>query len=140
MTSRTGNRLLGESGFTLVEVLVASVILCAGLIAVLRAFGSAVEALGYANDVLVAAQIAEAKASEVELDAGLDRSRLHSSSGVVREPNGDYSWMVTCRDVSTTAGEQLRELEISVGRLTSRGPCVLVSQWATILRPTGGSR
>ena len=62
MTSRTGN-----SAFTLIEVLVASVILFAGLGAVLKAYSMAVIALDSAADILVSTAWLRDKASVLEL-------------------------------------------------------------------------
>lgn len=62
MTSRTGIK-----GFTLIEVLVASVILFAGLGVILKAYSLAVEALNTAEDTLAATDLLVGKAARMEL-------------------------------------------------------------------------
>ena len=132
MISGTGNKPSASLGFTLIEVLVASVILFAGLVAVLGAFGSAVTALGQAADVLAETQIIEEKACEVELEAGPDRQQLHSSSGSCVPPFERYTWDVTSRGVSTFEGAELAEVDISAGRALAPDRRLLVTQWAQI--------
>ena len=135
MTSGTGNEACASAGFTLIEVLVATVILFSGLVAVLSAFSSAVMALDQASDVLAATQLVEEKACEVELEAGPDREQLHSSSGIGVAPYARYTWDVTVRGVSTFQGAGLCNIDISAGRDKSSNRRLLVTQWAQIIRP-----
>jgi len=87
MTSRTGNR-----GFTLIEVLVASVILFAGLGAVLRAYSMAVEALGIASETLAVSDLFREKAVLVELQSMASPGSGQDLSGSDRRGGVDYAW------------------------------------------------
>ena len=134
MISGTGNETCASPGFTLIEVLVASVILFSGLVAVLGAYSSAVTALDQASDVLAATQLIEEKACEVELEAGPDRQQLFSSSGAGEAPYDRYTWDVTVRGLSTFQGAELLDVDISAGRARAATRRLLVTQWAQIIR------
>lgn len=87
MISRTGN-----SGFSLIEVLVASVILFAGLGAVLKAYSMAVEALGAASETLWASELLSEKAAGVDLQAMASRDSVQDQSGRETKAGVDYVW------------------------------------------------
>ena len=89
MTSRTGNK-----GFTLIEVLVASVILAAGLGAVLKAYSLAVVAMEAAAEKLAICQIAQQVGEELTVRISESRELLPSGSGRRSIGGFDYFWQV----------------------------------------------
>ena len=136
MISGIGNKFSQNQGFTLIEVLVATVILFAGLAAVLGAYSSAVTALDRASDVLMATHILQERAAELDLAAGPDRRGLTAGSGLQAEGVFRYSWSVTCRPVATAAGVELSEAVIEARRDLRADRHSLVTQWAPV-RLTG---
>lgn len=89
MTSKTGN-----SGFTLIEVLVASVILFAGLGAVLKAYSLAVVAMDAAAETLSICQIAQQVGGELEVQVSRSMDALPSGEGRQIAGGSEYSWQV----------------------------------------------
>jgi len=100
MTSPTGkNSLRGPRGFTLIEVLVAIVILSTGIIVVLRAFETSVVALAEARDrmwatMLVGQKLAEAQAYVHEHPGALPPS----GSGQFGGSYEAFRWQTTVGD------------------------------------------
>jgi prepilin-type N-terminal cleavage/methylation domain-containing protein len=135
MISETGNKCGKDQGFTLIEVLVATVILFAGLAAVLGAYSSAVTALDRATDMLMATSLLQEKAADVELAAGLNRLGMTSSSGSYGSGASRYSWTVTCRPLESAAGVEISEAVIDVRRAIQAGQHSLVTQWAPVRQP-----
>jgi len=129
MTSRTGN-----SAFTLIEVLVASVILFAGLGAVLKAYSMAVIALDSAADILVSTAWLRDKASVLELQ-GKDGGVLMSGGGQVQLECRDYRWKVDARDQAITPNLKLQSAVISIVRSPSGAPHLLQAEWALFREP-----
>jgi type II secretion system protein I len=133
--SETGNKSGQDQGFTLIEVLVATVILFAGLAAVLGAYSSAVTALDRASDVLAASHVLQERAAELDLAAGPDRLGLASGSGSREEGVFRYQWSVTCRQAATAAGVEISEAVIDVRRGLQGDLHSLVTQWAPVRQP-----
>jgi prepilin-type N-terminal cleavage/methylation domain-containing protein len=129
MTSRTGNK-----AFTLIEVLVASVILFAGLGAVLKAYSTAVIALDSAADVLTSTAWLRDKAAVMELQ-GNDGGGLMSGSGRVQLDGRDYQWEVDARDQAITPDLKLQSVIIRITRSTSGTPHFLQAEWALFQDP-----
>jgi len=97
MISRTGNR-----GFSLIEVLVASVILFAGLGAVLKAYSMAVQALGAASETLATSDLLREKAVSVDLQFIASPDAIPAQDGRERRGGVEYVWdMHTDRQVVT---------------------------------------
>jgi type II secretion system protein I len=67
-------------GFTLIEVLVALVVLSTGIVAVLRALDTATVALGEARDSLQATLLMEKKLAEASAAAAAERAELSAGS------------------------------------------------------------
>jgi len=86
MTSRIGNK-----GFSLIEILVASVILFAGLGAVLKAYSLAVVAMESAADKLAICQVFQNKASELDLLVSGSSDALPNGEG--RQKVGDFEYL-----------------------------------------------
>lgn len=135
MISETGNKAARDLGFTLIEVLVATVILFAGLAAVLGAYSAAVTALDRATDVLAATHVLQERAAELELAAGLNRQGLAAGSGFYGEGVSRYSWAVSCRTATTAAGVELSEAVIAVRRALRTDQYSLVTHWVQVRMP-----
>lgn len=129
MTSRTGN-----NAFTLIEVLVASVILFAGLGAVLKAYSMAVTALDSAADVLVSTAWLRDKTAVMELQ-GKDGGALMSGGGQTRLEGRDYRWEVDARDQAITPNLKLQSAVITITRSPSGTPRLLQAEWALFREP-----
>jgi len=123
MTSRTGNR-----GFTLIEVLVASVILFAGLGAILKAYSLAVEALGAAEDTLAATDLLAGKAAslELQLGAGVDSAALPER--LTRE-GVEYLCTATLVRMPVTPELTLTRAALLASRLNGTFPHALECEW-----------
>lgn len=83
-----------QSGFTLVEVIVATTILAIGLLAVLTAFSLAARVAGASNADTKIAFLAQQKFSEIETK---DPQRLSrgTTSGTFSPNDPDYLWQLT---------------------------------------------
>lgn len=124
MTSRIGN-----NGFTLIEVLVAAVILFAGLGAVLKAYSLAVVAMESAADTLSACQIMHQKASELEAQAGRGSEALPSGGGRRQAGGFEYLWSVHADRKVLTPTVSLLQASIEVSRPGGGAGRVLHCEW-----------
>jgi prepilin-type N-terminal cleavage/methylation domain-containing protein len=79
---------MSRAGFTLLEVLVAVVILATGIVLVLEAFHASLGALGEARDVLKAHRILEAKVAEAVRLGVEGSSALTGLQGGFQTPDG----------------------------------------------------
>jgi general secretion pathway protein I len=84
-------RRRGTRGFTLIEVLVATVILAIGLLAALTAFSMAARASGASRNDTVVPLLAEEKFAEVQTTPR-DQLVAGDSSGNFGDEYPDYSW------------------------------------------------
>ncbi len=120
---------IGSKGFTLIEVLVASVILFAGLGAVLKAYSLAVVAMELAADKLALCQIVQEKTAEFELQAPNAGAVLPSGEGRQRVGGFEYLWRVQAvRQVLTPQVSVLR-IVLDVNRANSAQGISCVSEW-----------
>lgn len=124
MTSRTGNK-----GFTLIEVLVAAVILFAGLGAVLKSYSLAVVAMEAASDKLSACQIMHQKASELELQSGGGSEEMPAGNGRQQAGGFEYSWSVRSDRRVLTPGVSVLQTAIEVNRTGSGVRYALLCEW-----------
>lgn len=111
MTSRTGS-----DGFTLIEVLVASVILFAGLGAVLKAYSLAVVAMESAADKLAVCQVMAQKAAELDLQVSGSAGVLPSEQGQQRIGGVAYLWRVQASRAVLTPQLSVLSTAIEVAR------------------------
>jgi len=113
MRLRTSNTQR-STGFTLIEVLVAVVILSIGIVGVLHAYDASIVALGVARDRLWATSLIKDKLADAE--AGIleqkDATGL-SSDGWFGPPHEGFRWDVFVGNEITFAGDQ----DDSIGRL-----------------------
>jgi type II secretion system protein I len=106
-----GNR--SSAGFTLIEVVVATVILASALVAALATYGSELRTLARARETAVAMDLAEDRLAAVELYA-LDRLPNVPDSleeGAFGAPFDAYRWETAAR---TLSGQDLAELTVRV--------------------------
>ena len=117
----TGRRGTGPAdGFTLVEVLVAMVILATGIVLVLRAFETSLTALAEARDALQSTLLIRNKIAEVEAEALGDASLSSAGGGFSEEYGYSGSVSVTAVDGATLASRDeprvLHEVTVTVWR------------------------
>ena len=120
--------------FTLIEVLVASVILFAGLGAVLKAYSMAVAALDSAGDILVSTAWLREKVAVMELQ-GADGGGLMPGSGRVQLDGRAYQWEVDARDQAITPNLKLESALIQLTRFPAGTPHLLHAEWAVFQDP-----
>lgn len=132
---RRGGRSPGN-GFTLIEVLVASVILFAGVGAVLKAYSSAVSVLAAASDLLNSTLLLKEKAVEWELRAVSGMEPLQGGGGQRMLDSVAYAWDVECRRQSLSPDAFIQNASIRVCRAGSSPPHVLECEWLFIREPS----
>ncbi len=125
MISRTGSR-----GFSLIEVLVASVILFAGLGAVLRAYSMAVEALGISDDTLASMDVLREKAVMAELLILGAPDSLQNQSGLDNRNGVEYAWTLEANRLTLTPRVALQTAVFQISRPRGGTPRTLACDWA----------
>lgn len=105
---------IGNSGVTLVEVLLAVVVLSVGMVGVLRAYATSVGALEISRETVNTIELLKGKMADIE-QTMIEQGGVSagSSSGQFEGESGDYDWTWEAR---TTAQEGLCELALSVFR------------------------
>jgi len=111
MILKTGNK-----GFTLIEVLVASVILFAGLGAVLKAYSLAVVAMESAGDKLSVCQVIQAKVGELDLQVFEFGEALPSGAGRQKMGGYEYLWRIQSTRQDLTPQVSVLRVAIEVDR------------------------
>ena len=103
-----------ERGITLVEVLLAVVVLSVGLAGVLRAYAASIGALEVSRETVVAIELLKEKMADVEQEM-IEQGGISagSASGGFDGKSVDYNW---AWGTTTTAQEGLYELTMSVVR------------------------
>ena len=124
MISRTGSR-----GFSLIEVLVASVILFAGLGAVLRAYSMAVEALGISDDTLASMDVLREKAVMAELLILGAPDSLQNQSGLDNRNGVEYAWTLEANRLTLTPRVALQTAIFQISRPRGGTPRTLACDW-----------
>jgi prepilin-type N-terminal cleavage/methylation domain-containing protein len=99
---------IGDGGFSLVETLLAVVILAVGITFVLRAFGSSLDALGNSAEYTRALALAEARLWELEAKGSVAPG---TSSGEFTEQDRGFRWAVKASDLGDTG---LCETQVTV--------------------------
>ena len=95
-----------RSGFTLFEVLVATLILALGILAVVQGRSNSMRNVIESEKIGIATQLAQAKMAEMELkyqakvdqSSGAFDSLFSEEEGAFEEPFQDYSWKVFFRE------------------------------------------
>src|SRR3990170_3193521 len=105
MTVRPG---LGNSGFTLLEVMVALLIIATSFVVLLHTRNQSVTAADYAKRTTVATLLASERMSEIEQEDFPDTGEDNSNFG---DDYPEYRWKTS---VSDTAYENIREVKVEV--------------------------
>ena len=80
-------------GFTLIEVLIAIVVVATGLVLLVEAMGRSQQAIGISQNVITASRLAEEKLAEVELEARQGKSlRSSTDKGSERVRGREFVW------------------------------------------------
>ena len=135
MTSRIGTKGLFQDGFTLIEVLVASVILFAGLGAVLKAYSMAVMALDASADTLASCTLLREKAVELDLAAVAGEGAFTGGNGRSVVEGVDYLWDVRTSRRDITPDIMMQSSVIRVSRFRGGMARTLECEWAVFRDP-----
>ena len=110
-----------KKGFTLIEVLVAVVILATGITVILRAFETAIVALDAARDRLVAAVLVRGTVAEIAAGQVLDQGAARHFSGNFSAPYQRYGWRAELAEpnlpgmLSADSAPKIEIFEINAG-------------------------
>ncbi len=120
---------IGNKGFTLIEVLVAAVILFAGLGAVLKAYSLAVVAMEAAADKLAVSQIIQQKIGAVELQISDLGDTLPYGQGRQEVGGAEFGWQVQSSRRVMTSQISVICTEIEVGRFGHQPQAGCIREW-----------
>jgi prepilin-type N-terminal cleavage/methylation domain-containing protein len=111
----TDNRLQKEdAGFTLIEVLVAVVILSTGIVLVLQAFNTQLVALGASREILYSHMLAREKLAELENEAIVEgKIERGTSNGRFSGEHENYLWQLNVRPIAVTDDIPVEERQIA---------------------------
>ena len=106
VSSNLSRKACIRSGFSLIEVLIAVVVLSTGIVVVLQGLHSSLSALDGAVDKTRAAMLLHAKLGEAQAAAfaGEDPSTL-ATSGSFQEPFDSYLWRLDVAAASLASGQ-----------------------------------
>jgi general secretion pathway protein I len=104
-----GNGRVAKGGFTLIEVMVALVVVSLGMLGVIQAVGQTASNSSYLRDKTLAHWVAMNKLTEVRLQKSAPA--IDKSSDEVEMGGRDWRWTMT---VSQTPVETIRRIDISV--------------------------
>jgi hypothetical protein len=127
MISETGNDRSAIAGITLIEVLIATVILFAGLGAVLGGYAMATRALDEVMDALAAGEILREKAVAIELQKAAC-SPLTAMADRQAVGGRVYEWAAMGGVPDGKGG--IQEVMVAVWRSSRPGRYKLATQWA----------
>jgi general secretion pathway protein I len=101
------------SGFTLIEVVVAILIVAITLVAALATYGAELRTLARARQVTVAVELAEDRLAAIELFAADRLPNLPDSlsRGVFSDPFSEYAWSA---DATAVPGHPVAEVIVQV--------------------------
>ena len=106
--------VISDKGITLVEVLLAVVVLSVGLAGVLRAYAASIGALEVSRETVITIELLKEKMADVEQEM-IEQGGISagSASGRFDGKSVDYNW---AWGTTTTAQEGLCELALTVTR------------------------
>jgi type II secretory pathway pseudopilin PulG len=122
MTSRTGSDLSDAVGFTLIEVLVATVVVLAGILAIVGVLGKSVSVLDECSQAIGADSLLREKIGEVEESALLGKGLPSSSAGDFSSVGKGFRWQLEVRPPALTSagGKRLKEFVLTVWKASSQ--------------------
>jgi type II secretion system protein I len=105
-------------GFTLIEVLVAIVILAVGLVTVIEAMARTEQAFRISQNLVTASQLLEDKLTEAELEVRqFHELRTGSDQGFLRLPGREFKWVKEIRpymDRSMKDATKLNRVDVTI--------------------------
>lgn len=120
----------GAAGFTLVEVLVAAVILAAGMAAVLRGLSIAVSSLDAAEEVLTVSCFLENKLAEAELGSWPRREWSGETGGRWEMRAGGLGWQCGTESLAATTNFVLTRILLRAeSRRAPDQPFEVCTEW-----------
>ena len=131
--SRTGNSAKSLAGITLIEVLVAVVILFAGITAVLRAYSTAVTAMEAAAESLHAGEVLRRTIAggEAHQEDCLGLPAARSRRGGFPSPDGLFRWSWDIRPIASAKDLPVAEMRVEVWRDGGRRHYLVATQGLT---------
>lgn len=108
-----------SGGFTLLEVLVALVILGVALVGLLSAQSAAVRLRSQAEELTLATFLLERQMTEMEMG---DFPEIGKKEGDFGDDYPGYAWQITVSETPFSAPPQVRVREVRVAVLWSAGP------------------
>lgn len=124
--------MAGKSGFTLVEVLVASVILAAGLIAVLQGFSVAVNGLDTTREVLAVSDCVEEKLTELEIASWPRREPPPREGGLWQTEAGSLTWQLHSDVLMSSTNATLHRIVLDTVPVGQSRRYVVATEWLTM--------
>lgn len=102
----------GSKGFTLLEVMIALVIVAIALVTLLGLGNRSIDVNGRLQRITQATLLAQQRMSEIEVKAAQQQGvTLQNEDGVFEEPFSEYRWRVAYQD---TPLEFLRQVTVTV--------------------------
>lgn len=128
------NRMLWRKsdGFTLVEVLVASVILAAGMIAILRGFSVAVNGLDSAREVMAVSDCFEDKLAELQLSSWPKREPPPRDGGTWSTPAGVMIWQLQSDTLISMTNAALHHVVLEAAPVGRPGRYMIATEWLDV--------
>lgn len=115
-TADGGGRTTRAAGFTLIEALVALVILSTGIVLVLQAFQTGASALGVAREAACAAHLTHQVLQTLPAARG---TAVSPGGGVFPAPYEDFEWALSTENTGDESGAALEPIRVEVGRIGS---------------------
>ena len=119
-------------GFTLVEVLVATVILSAGMLAVLQGFSVAVHGLDSTREVLAFSDVFEDKMAEMELSTWPKREPPARDGGAWVTPAGLMTWQLRSEPLITKTNATLYRVVLEAAPVGRPGKYIVATEWLNV--------
>ncbi len=119
-----------QSGFTLLEVMVALVILAVGMSALVRAAGGNASSAAYLKNKTFAQWVAANKINEIRLEHQWPETG--SKSGRVFYAGIEWAWK---QQTLNTEDSEVRRIEVSVQQEAERDSAALITLSAFIAKP-----
>ena len=129
MTSPTGSE-----GYSLIEVLVATVVLFAGLTAVLGTFNAAVSALDAASETLASTEVLKARMAELDLHRQGTSMETLASSGTSAWLGEDYRWQLEATQCAGYGGTVEKKVVVHACRARGGVSHALAYGWVQFPR------
>ncbi len=106
------------SGFTLLEIMVALVILSGGLVLVMRASHNVLDTLYRSSETIRAGQLLRERMDGIRGEALVNpETALRSGSGRFAPPFDEYEWSLTVNDLDEAQGGRFVEVTVVVRRI-----------------------